>query len=185
MRSFSLEGQLPETLQIMDWVEELWGLYQTVLPHNHRSLLTSTELSGPQILPALAFPLNVFSLLFCVFVIVVVVFFLERQLYRPWLMVLWVSSHLKPNITSNYPVCLVELGRGFNSLLKASVTLETLATGRRWEKKESSALWLSQEFFPPLHLKIPQWHVTICHLKLQITDLHSKKGFSRWQYNIS
>lgn len=41
------------------------------------------------------------------------------------------ASHTKPNITPNYPVCLAELGRCFNSLLKASGILESLAPGRR------------------------------------------------------
>lgn len=55
-----------------------------------------------------------------------------------------ITSQLKPNITPTYPVCPVELGRCFNSLLKASVILQSLAPGRRLEKKERILGFMTQ-----------------------------------------
>lgn len=48
------------------------------------------------------------------------------------------TAHFKTNITPNYPICLADTC--FNSLLKASVILESLAPGRKLKRKESSAL---------------------------------------------
>lgn len=50
------------------------------------------------------------------------------------------SPHSKPNITPNYSICLVELGKCFSSLVKTSIIPENFVPGRRLGNKEFSAL---------------------------------------------
>lgn len=121
-------------------------------------MLTNTELFGLQILLTLTFPLILSN----------------KYLYRPWLTTL--RYLLIPKLTwhPGTPSLPCRTRKGVSVLCWRPVLFQRAFS--RWKSGEEKIFssMTQPRVFPPLHLKIPQWHVTICHLKLKSTDMHSR-----------